>query len=76
MEIARLLDAPAFDHKARKHLLLNSIHEAKQSQAPPVLAKRKRRRRPSAQQIRARNLRDADNSLILNLTLDVNDLRQ
>ncbi|RLN91255.1 hypothetical protein BBJ28_00002681 [Nothophytophthora sp. Chile5] len=37
---------------------------------------RKRKRRPSAQQLQDKMERDADNSQILNLTLDVNDLRQ
>ncbi|KAG6612468.1 Bzip transcription factor [Phytophthora cinnamomi] len=76
MEIARLLDASSIDNNTCKHLL--SPHKTKQSQlvVATCFPERKRRRRPSAQQIRDKNQRDAGNSLILNLTLDVNDLRQ
>ncbi|KAK1943028.1 hypothetical protein P3T76_005665 [Phytophthora citrophthora] len=41
-----------------------------------VPTKRRRRWRPSSKQIREKNQREADNSLILNLTLDVNELKQ
>jgi hypothetical protein len=41
-----------------------------------AVGRKKRRRRPSAKQLRDKSQRDVDNSKILNLTLDVNDLRQ
>ncbi|KAE9287578.1 hypothetical protein PF008_g26365 [Phytophthora fragariae] len=65
----------AFDQKTCRHLL--GSYEMNQAQPPLPLVEncftqRKRRRR----QIRTKNQRDVDNSLILNLTLDVNNLRQ
>ncbi|OWZ01601.1 hypothetical protein PHMEG_00026979 [Phytophthora megakarya] len=67
MDLSRLL---AGDNQLENQTT-NISAVGKQSQT-----KRKRRWRPSLKQLRDKNQRDSDNSRILNLTLDVNDLRQ
>ncbi|ETN08818.1 hypothetical protein PPTG_11636 [Phytophthora nicotianae INRA-310] len=80
MEISRLLDTPASDNQLQdnqEQLVRNSNSKrTTQQQSRALVPKRKKRWRPSLKQIRDKNQRDTDNSLLLNLTLDVNDLRQ
>ncbi|KAG7382068.1 WD repeat-containing protein 60 [Phytophthora pseudosyringae] len=73
MEISRLLAAPLSGNQLEDNAEEQSEGKKWQPHAP---AKRKRRWRPSRKQLKDKNQRDADNSLLLHLTLDVNDLRQ
>ncbi|KAF1772406.1 hypothetical protein PC129_g4433 [Phytophthora cactorum] len=74
MEISRLLHAPASDNQLQDSQERDKNSKSTKQKARP--ATRKRPWRPSLKQLRAKSQRDADNSLLLNLTLDVNDLRQ
>ncbi|KAG6968923.1 hypothetical protein JG688_00005557 [Phytophthora aleatoria] len=74
MEISRLLHAPASDNQLQDSQERDKNSKSAKQKARP--ATRKRPWRPSLKQLRAKSQRDADNSLFLNLTLDVNDLRQ
>ncbi|EEY59458.1 uncharacterized protein PITG_11498 [Phytophthora infestans T30-4] len=80
MEISRLLHAPTSDNQlqdSQDQRLQDSNGKSVKNQTRALVSvKRKRRWRPSFKQIRDKNQRDTDNSLLLNLTLDVNDLRQ
>ncbi|KAL3667849.1 hypothetical protein V7S43_007399 [Phytophthora oleae] len=81
MDLSRLLSSNQLEEKREipedsairpSELAIGAIPTA--SAAVPT--KRKRRWRPSSKQIREKNQREADNSLMLNLTLDVNELKQ
>lgn len=90
MEISRLLDGEVPDSSVllgSKREPLGDIkeiatHSAESEPDRPLAAvqapvtTRKKRWRPSLKQLKEKNQRDTDNSLLLNLTLDVNDLRQ
>ncbi|KAE9305489.1 hypothetical protein PF008_g21706 [Phytophthora fragariae] len=74
MELSRLLDADA-----HHELLLNrGIDQGYVDGGAAVIVKTKaaKRRRRRKVQLSDKNQRDADSSKVLNLTLDVNDLRQ
>ncbi|CEG47161.1 uncharacterized protein PHALS_14969 [Plasmopara halstedii] len=68
MEIFRLLNGPVYDSEIQKRVRKGS------SLSTDV--KNRRKRRSSLKRLRDKNQRDIDSSLLLNLTLDVNNLRQ
>eukprot|EP00644_Phytophthora_capsici_P009009 jgi/Phyca11/102246/e_gw1.6.585.1 len=80
MDLSRLLSNNQLEIPNRQE---NPIIQLSEFPTPAVLGvptrvptKRRRRWRPSTSQILEKTQREADNSLILNLTLDVNELKQ